>query len=205
MPSVLQISLEFGLPLAKVKAMTKAYDLPFTDTATEVDAAFTRAAYEIRYKRIAPYALAYVARLQRNPVAGDDRYRALTEYASPDYGHELETRIEALGDVWSDLLPDGKAVIDGAGLSKPKSMSALAACCKAVLARSSGQLSYDYLAARLLLSVPAGDMLDYPGPVRTAISRLNNRGYLDGFWHKEVDSNGKTKILYHAANSTLDL
>ncbi len=203
MPSALDISLEYGIPIAKVRDLAK-YGLTFWDSAIEIDAAFKRAAHEIRYNRIAPFSLAYILRLRKDGGPEADQIEsALLGFASKDYGSELERRLAAIDTetIWQELLPDGRAVIDKAFLQNTAANRALAHWCKARLDQSTGDKTHDYLAVRLLLSVPAEVMPDYPRPIIQVLNRMRSRKLLDGYWHKGKD--GKT--IYHAANSPLDL
>lgn len=84
-------------------------------------------------------------------------------------------------------------------------MERLAFCCRTCLDRADGEVKHDYLATRLLLSVPEADMIDYPKPVQTALNLLKNAGLLDGNWRKEVDKRGNTKPSYYTNKGELDL
>ena len=195
MPSALDLSLKFGIPIAKVRKLAE-HGLQFYDSPVEPDKAFQRAAYEIRYGRIAAFSLAYILRLRRDPTEDNDaRLTALLEYAADDYGSAIEARIDALGDVWPDLLPDAPKILESVASGKAWGIDQLALWARSCLDRSAGELGHEYLATRLLLSVP--DMLDYPKAIQTALNRLKHAGLLEGYWHKAVAKNGKTATIYH--------
>lgn len=197
MPSALDLSLKYGIPLAKIRALAND-GLQFYDSPVESDKAFQRASYEIRYGRIAAFSIAYVLRLRRDPTGEDDaKLCALLEYAAKDYGEAIEARIDAIGNAWRELLPDAARILDSVAAGKAKGIDELAAWCRTCLDRSEGELGHDYLATRLLLSVPESVMLDYPKAIQTALNRLKHAGLLEGYWHKAVAKNGKTVTIYH--------
>jgi hypothetical protein len=197
MPSALELSIKHGIPIAKIRSLADD-GLQFTDSDAVPDAQMLRAARDIRYRRVSPFAIAYALRqLKIASPESFQRYETLAGYAAADYGTELGKGEESIGDPWGDLLPGADVEIDKVLAGKAGASERLAAWCKACLDQSSGELPYDWLAVRLLLSVPEAKMLDYPKPIASAVNRLKHQGLLDGYWHNAVDAHGKAKTIFH--------
>lgn len=211
MPSALELSAKHKISVAKVQAIAADLNvhLPPEEFAATPD--YERAARDLyRSKRVSAFTLAFAAECWMDGSAEKmAQYSALVNYIrSDEFGQTLDKAIDSLNraKIPGDLLSGAKGLIDKVSLNPPdaQSMDRLASWIKAVLRNAKRTVDHNYIAVRLLLSMPADARRDYPRPIVAVLNRLKHHGYLDGCWRLEtVDGKGKT--FYHPYQKPLDL
>lgn len=200
MPTVSELMIMSGASEKAIRILGN-HGLPFDEDEFEIDNIHKKAINDLRNKRLSPLVLAYAWRCQMSGSDEDsDRYYNLVAISkikglsiSEAFSDILSRQIE------SDLLPTAKHWIDRATPIERNldAFGRLASWCKDTLKKGPPfAVEYQYLATRLLVSLPRELLCDYPVLVLRALNRTKHYGFLDG-WHRIVsDENGKRRTLF---------
>jgi hypothetical protein len=198
MPSLSFLSIDSGIPANRLKRLVR-YGLEIDDLDFEIDAQHQKAINDLRNRRLSAYVLAYAYRCKiEESYENYARLDDLTEIANArGFGISSELSVIAWRWVENEKLPGAKkwierATVPGKAGHDAPALERIAGWCKTLIAGAQfDRVSYNYIAVRLLASLPPDEMVDYPKKVRTTINRLKFYGHLDGWCRPEKDDAGK--------------
>ncbi len=210
MPNAIESGLKHGISEAKIKALADDWGVDLEEAAFVPDDGFSRAIYDMKRNRVSAYSCAYYVSLLMD---GSDEAQAKVEALmniADDGGVEFNRVFVSVGwrTIERDKLPGAQIWLDRTVDAATKDIEAfehLGTWVRKVLDRAEGEKDYNYLAVRLLLSLPEKVRLDYPKAIQSALNRVKHYGYLAGCWRIEKDAKGKSKTIYHASKIILDL
>jgi len=191
MPSAIELSVRFGLPIRKIKEICDFLNIELSVEDFTEDKEFEYIARSVKKKRTSAYTLAYLyayASIEQRDFIFD---------IDADFRSEYEALKLPIQD--DEYLDNAAAIIMKLSTTSPDDKSAwslLIAWIKARLEAVRKPVGHAYLAVRLLLSLDRKDMRDYPTVIATVLNRARHRKYLDE-WFSTVEKDGKNIILYH--------
>lgn len=204
------MSTRYCVPVDRLRRL-QVHGLSFEDDNLHIDALHKRALSDASRKRVSSYSVAYIAQAWTNQTSEwEAREQSLREsYA--DGGEALDAAFDAaLGDyIGQEKLADAedilKRIADAPGNAPDHdAMLALATWAKHLLDVYDRATDHNFLAARLLVSVPLLDMPRYPKIIATAIARVRWHKHLAGYWRLEKDESGK-KVIWQSPKKLFDL
>ena len=201
MPTLSELSVISGIPSYKLKFLEK-YGLEFHEEIFEIDRNHQKALDELSKKRVSPYVISYALRcLLGDEPDGKARFRdikSIAEIKDLPFEYGLETMW--FHKIFQDLLPTAQHWIDRAAgdiLDTP-ALERIGRWALTVLCNGPEEdVSYNYLAARLLFSVPYEEMPNYSRPIQRALNRVKHYGHLDGCHKVVTGSDGKNVTFFH--------
>ena len=186
----LELSIKFGLPFSKAVQILdylKIEDIGEFDSDKE----FERVCRLINRKRSGAAALAFLSCVsdeQRQFVFDID---ADVEREYTDMGFPLMS---------FEYLADAKRVIDACYSSDRTTAkidwSLFIAWVKAQIEAAEREISHNYLAVRLLLSLPEKDRAAYPPTIASLLNKARHREYLADWFRVDEMPDGKRKTVY---------
>lgn len=209
MPSALELSIRHGVALPKIEAIADELEITLNEPRFIPDDDFMRAASDIKRGRLSAYVVAYWLRTMLDSSEESSARHFCLDDLAGGRGGELSDILIAIDwrTIAGDKLSGAKIWLDRAVASLPDApaLEHLGNWCKRALAHAEGDKDYNYLAVRLLLSLPETEMRNYPRIVQSALNRVKHHGYLSGWFTLEQDAKGNNKTIYHAGNTVLDL
>lgn len=203
MTSLTVLSVKYGLPAKSLKRLYDGEGLEFDDDGFEIDKCHQKAISELARKRISPYVIAYA--LWCREVAGPDedfvRYDNLVDVADAK-GLSLSDAISEICPklIESDRLPTAQHWLDRASgdAIDRDAIDRLAKWVRRVLATAAPLgVEYNYLAARLLFSLPFEEMPNYPKRVQRALNLAVHYGALEDCYTDVIDRDGAKRRIFH--------
>lgn len=203
MNSLTVLSAKYGLPAKSLKRLFDGEGLELDDDGFEIDKCHQKAISEFARKRVSPYVIAYALWCREVAGPGEDfvRYDNLVDVANAR-GLSL---IDAISEVHpkqieSDRLPTAQHWLDRASgdAIDRDAIDRIANWTRRVLASSPPLgVEYSYLAVRLLVSLPFGEMPNYPRRVQRALNLALHYGALEDCYSEMKDSDGAKRRIFH--------
>ena len=194
MTSAIELSVKFGLPLKKVEEICEYLNVELRDEDFDVDKEFEFIARCVKRSRTSAYTLAWLY------AVGTDEQRDFIFEIDQNFHAEYLAMQFPIGD--DELFENAKRHLTKLQDADGKDRAAWVPFIDWIKARAAWAdtpVSHGYFAVRLLLSLPIGEMKDYPGTLARILNRARYYGFLDG-WHTTVQRDGKNVVMYHKPN-----
>lgn len=188
MTTALKISIKFGISVSKAEELCAYLEYDLEDEIFDRDPDFERVARSIKRGRPSAYALAWIVR------EATQAQEAFLLNLSDDFRTSYET-LDITGR--EEPLKGAELMLKRmeAGVETVSDWETLASWMKEVIKDVKQPVKHNYLAVRLLLSLPEKRMGDYSKSVAQAFNKIRHRGRLNG-WHLTVSENGTNIVLY---------
>lgn len=192
----LELSIKFGLPVSKavqILEYLKIEDVGEFDSDKE----FERVCRLINRKRSGAAALAFLSN------ASDEQRQFVF-----DIDADVEREYDDMGFplMSFEYLADAKRIIDACYSSDRTTAkiewSLFIAWVKAQIEAAEREISHNYLAVRLLLSLPEKDRAAYPPTIASLLNKARHREYLADWFRVDEMPDGKRKTVYFAPGSS---
>ena len=191
MPSAIELSVRFGLPVRKITEICDYLDVDLEQEDFDIDKEFEYIARSVRRKRASSYSLAFLC------AYATDEQRNFVFNLDPDFRDEYEAlKLPIASD---EYLAGASNLIKKLAIAEADDKAAwskFTLWVKARIGAAGEPVNHAYLAVRLLLSLNRTEQKDYPSAIATIMNRARHRRYLDG-WCTTVARNGKNIVLYH--------
>lgn len=207
MPSLTELSVLTGIRTSILKGLTQ-FGLEYYDDDFDVDRHHRKALSDLSRSRLTPYIIAYAVYWRENHrLENHNRYDNIVALSKMRDLPLHSTLIDIQSkQAYENTFATASFWIDRAAGKEPDAVAfeRLARWIKMVIADGpEWEVGYDFLAVRLLLSVPYEDMPNYPRLIQRAINRVKFHGLLDGCYRVETDSEGKPRTVFFRAKYDL--
>jgi len=189
MASALELSVKFGVDRKKIQQIFDYVGIELDEGELDVDAEFEKVARSVRRNRVSAGTLAWIYK-----YASDDQRNFLFEMDA-----KLLEEFESLGMIGKDeILRNAEVRIEAAMTDEASQTdwASLAVWVKKTITDAQKPVRHNYLAVRVLLSLPAAIMQERARGVATVFNKLRHRGFLAG-WFETIEEEGGNVIVYN--------